>query len=290
MPRMNVNLQPATVKFNDGEDPIVSGLARFGETMSQLPLQMAQLRMEQDQQQTKRDQFGAMHSLRMKANDREQAAFDDQQVYNGAVPAEFADPMNPTPDELSRWDRADAGRKDREAGRYHAPAMPHQAGLDPDNGPFSHNQQDGTFTYARPPGAGAAPRMPAMNPGAGGEPDNALNLPNRNAAIRAGTDAASGRSTVSGAKNDQQNRANSDVGRALAKIDPTKLTAQQHEAINAALAAHWDGDTEALPNLFATDQRIADLFAGANAPDAQAGNQQAVQQANDAARMNYTGH
>lgn len=84
MPRMLVNLAPSTVQFNDGESPIVSGLAHFGETMAKLPMQQAQIRMQQQQQQDERDQFAASNQLRMSGDAREQQVHElSMQVGHG---------------------------------------------------------------------------------------------------------------------------------------------------------------------------------------------------------------
>lgn len=48
MPRINVNLAPTRINFNDGGDPAVDGLANLAATLANLGPQMQQLRMAED--------------------------------------------------------------------------------------------------------------------------------------------------------------------------------------------------------------------------------------------------
>lgn len=83
MPRIHVRLSPNTIHFDDGEHPLVSHLARFGEAMSQLPIQLAQIKMQQEHEQNQQDQFDAEHALRMNADQREQQAFHYGNLHSG---------------------------------------------------------------------------------------------------------------------------------------------------------------------------------------------------------------
>lgn len=65
MPRMSVNLRPSTIQFNDGQDPIVNGIANFGATMAKLPVQLAEIRMKQHDAEEDQRRWEAMHQLSM---------------------------------------------------------------------------------------------------------------------------------------------------------------------------------------------------------------------------------
>ncbi len=169
MPRMLVNLAPSRVQFNDGESPIVSGLAHLGETMAKLPLQQAQILMQQKRDQDEQDRFDADHQLRMgadaraaeehdqrmKMNDQETKSKHREGVYKGYDdPAEGDEYETELHDrgamhEQAQIDAANARTTAEHPGHYHLHG-------DRTNGLWKYDDRDGSVTRVEDQPAGAA--------------------------------------------------------------------------------------------------------------------------------------
>ena len=171
MPRIRVDLRPSTIKFDDGEHPVVSGLARFGATMAQLPMQMAQLRMQETEQAEDKRRFdakhgldvsadgraGEQHALNMKMGEGEYETRENQATFDGLRDDPLANSGPETPLEpgvLDDWKRAEEGKETRKAARTDWSVLKDEDGLPT----MQHERHTGEI---RPfDGAGAPPPPP----------------------------------------------------------------------------------------------------------------------------------
>lgn len=122
MPRMRVNLRPSTVQFDDGEDPVIGGLARFGTAMANLPVQIGRIRMEQARDDEHKREFDAEQSLRMNADARAQDehGLSMKMGHGKAIEEGYETPAPPdgdniTADQMREAESAKYGRDHRQA-------------------------------------------------------------------------------------------------------------------------------------------------------------------------------
>ncbi len=93
MPRMRVDLRPSTIRFDDGQDPIVNGIAQFGDTMAKLPVQLAQLRLKQADADEDKRRWEMTHQLSQDRLDQEGRIADDRNATAANKPGAAQKPM-----------------------------------------------------------------------------------------------------------------------------------------------------------------------------------------------------